>query len=366
MHLERMGGAYVGSAFGAGQFYSQKFTQARDLSAAEMGLQTHALATVNEGAASAYAHLTGQDWTLRGFGPSPLGQPVQRGRPRSPPPKADPAGASAPASFVSGPIRASHQRRLSRVRLGKEQASRVSGPSVSSRLPLLPFRLHHPASGGLPPRRSAPAAASQKRKKPMPSRATIRCMSVALSKPMTREQFFQWAETQDGRYEFDGEQPVALTGGTNNHGVIVGNVTTGLQERLRGKSCRMLPAEAGGVATIEPKIRYPDATVTCTPFRGRDRLIPNPIVVFEVVSERNARIDRFDKMREYHAVPSIKHYVLVEQATPVLVSYSRRSEEPWTATSLSIGDTLSLPEIGIDFPVAEIFDGVDFDEPSSD
>ena len=90
MHLQRVVGAYVGSAFGAGQFYSQKVTQARDLTAAgsndsrdedrdgvsgfdsraerarafaaEMGLQAHALAAAAEGAASAYAHLTGQDW----------------------------------------------------------------------------------------------------------------------------------------------------------------------------------------------------------------------------------------------------------------------------------------------------------------
>jgi hypothetical protein len=90
MHLQRIVGAYVGSAFGAGQFYSQKVTQARDLTAkianddrdedrdgvsgfesraerarifaAEMGLHAHALVVAAEGAVSAYAHLTGQDW----------------------------------------------------------------------------------------------------------------------------------------------------------------------------------------------------------------------------------------------------------------------------------------------------------------
>ena len=90
MHLQRIVGAYVGSAFGAGQFYSQKVTQARDLTAAgsnesrdedrdgvsgfeskadrarsfaaQMGLQAHALAVAAEGAASAYAHLIGEEW----------------------------------------------------------------------------------------------------------------------------------------------------------------------------------------------------------------------------------------------------------------------------------------------------------------
>lgn len=185
-------------------------------------------------------------------------------------------------------------------------------------------------------------------------------MNVALRKTMTREQFFQWAEAQEGRYEFDGEQPVAMTGGTNNHGLIVRNVVIELGTRLRGKSCQVLPAESGGVATVGQTVRYPDATVTCSPVQGQDRLIPNPVIVFEVVSESNARTDRFHKMREYHAVPSIRRYVLVEQATPVLVSYLRQDDAPWTAISLSIGDALALPEIGIEIPVADIFDGVSF------
>ena len=190
-------------------------------------------------------------------------------------------------------------------------------------------------------------------------------MNVALRKTMTREEFFRWAEAQEERYEFDGEQPVAMTGGTNTHGSIVRNVVIELGTRLRGKSCQVFPAEAGGVATVGQTVRYPDATVTCSPVQGRDRLIPNPVVVFEVVSEGNARTDRFHKMREYHAVPSIERYVLVEQAVPVLVSYLRQDDAPWTATSLSIGDVLALPEIGIQIPVADIFEGVDFADPEA-
>ncbi len=185
-------------------------------------------------------------------------------------------------------------------------------------------------------------------------------MNVALRKPMSREEFFQWAEAQEGRYEFDGFQPVAMTGGTNNHGLIVANLIIGLGTRLRGKACRVLPAESGGVATIGENTRYPDATVTCSPVQGHDRLIPCPVVVFEVVSETNARTDRFTKMREYHEVPSIKRYVLVEQTSPVAVSYTREGNEPWAAIPLSIDDVLAMPEIGVEIPVSDIFDGISF------
>ena len=39
-------------------------------------------------------------------------------------------------------------------------------------------------------------------------------MSTALR--MTREEFFDWAQAQDIRYEFDGFAPVAMTGGNIN------------------------------------------------------------------------------------------------------------------------------------------------------
>ncbi len=42
--------------------------------------------------------------------------------------------------------------------------------------------------------------------------ATFRVMSVALRKPMTVAEFLAWEERQELRWEFDGFQPVAMTG----------------------------------------------------------------------------------------------------------------------------------------------------------
>ena len=99
IHLQRVVGSFVGSAYGATQFYGTKVTQARDLTvasqnddrdedrggavgfeskaqrarifAAEMGLQAYALTAAAEGAISAYAHITGEDWKPYERIPSP-------------------------------------------------------------------------------------------------------------------------------------------------------------------------------------------------------------------------------------------------------------------------------------------------------
>jgi len=90
IHLQRITGAFVSSAFGAAQFYGTKVTAARDLTtrllnddrdedrdgplgfeskaerarlfAAEMALQSFALMAAAEGAVSAYAEITGETW----------------------------------------------------------------------------------------------------------------------------------------------------------------------------------------------------------------------------------------------------------------------------------------------------------------
>ena len=90
IHLQRIVGAYVGSAHGAGQFYSRAVTEARDATAkasndlrdedldgpvgfdstaqrkrefaADMALQSHALRMAAEGAVAAYEHVVGERW----------------------------------------------------------------------------------------------------------------------------------------------------------------------------------------------------------------------------------------------------------------------------------------------------------------
>ena len=187
-------------------------------------------------------------------------------------------------------------------------------------------------------------------------------MNVALRKPMTQEEFFVWAEGQEGRYEFDGFQPVAMTGGTNNHGLIAGNLYFQLKLRLRGGPCVPMLPEGGGVATIGSKVRYPEAVVTCSPVPGDERLIPDPVVVFEVVSPSSVRTDQVIKLLEYQTVLSIKRYVLIEQHETLVTVHSRQYDEPWNTDTLVGGGVISLPEIGIEIPVVDLYDGVVVDK----
>jgi Uma2 family endonuclease len=190
-------------------------------------------------------------------------------------------------------------------------------------------------------------------------------MSATIRVPaMTRDQFFDWAEAQDARYEFDGFEPVAMTGGNLNHNRIAFNIHRALYGRLKGSGCEPLGLDAG-VATIGDTVRYPDAVVTCSPAQGGSRLVPNPVVVFEVISPTSGHVDRIVKVREYAAVDSIRRYLIVESASAGLTVHERQAAgQKWTVTTVMADDLLPLPEVGVEIPVAEIYEDVDFLPPA--
>lgn len=176
---------------------------------------------------------------------------------------------------------------------------------------------------------------------------------------MTRDQFLDWVQTQEGRYEFDGFQPVAMTGGSNNHGMICQNIWSALRTRLRGSGCKVLGPDAG-LATVGNAVRYPDALVTCAKLSGSALLAPGAIVVFEALGPTSGRTDRIDKLIEYRAVPSIRRYVVLEYRSAGLTVFSRTDgTADWTAAALTANGTLDIPELGISVPVQEFYEDVD-------
>lgn len=192
--------------------------------------------------------------------------------------------------------------------------------------------------------------------------ATLADMSASASKPMTEDEFFVWAEKQDRRYEFDGFQPVAMTGGSNNAGAIGVRLIMALGSRLRGRTCQPL-GPGNGVETINNKVRYPDALVTCSRFPGDGNTIPGVVVVFEVIGTTPDAIrrDRIIKPREYAAVRSIRRYIILESTTIGLTVFERDTpDQGWHSFPLANGEILRMPEIDIEIPVDELYEDIVF------
>lgn len=168
-----------------------------------------------------------------------------------------------------------------------------------------------------------------------------------------------WAEAQDGRHEFDGLQPVAMTGGSLDHNQIMHNAYAAFDTRLRA-GCRPLGPDVA-VPTIGAAIRFPDLLVTCSPASGTSRTVTEPVLVLEVISPSSGRMDRIVKAREYAGVASVRHYLMLEATGVGATLLSRTDAEArWSATVLAEGDVLAIPALDIEIPLAEFYRRVEF------
>ena len=174
-------------------------------------------------------------------------------------------------------------------------------------------------------------------------------MSASL-KPLTVGEFLAWERAQPLRFEFDGIQPVAMTGGSTQHSRIQTRVVVALANRVAP------PCEAHGSelkVVTATRVRYPDATVLCGEADDSTDTV-EPTAVFEVLSPSTALTDRRVKPHDYASVPSIQVYAIFD-AEQAHATVMRRSGA-WEAEIYTGADTVvPLPEIGIELPLSAIY-----------
>ncbi len=181
-------------------------------------------------------------------------------------------------------------------------------------------------------------------------------MSQLQHKPMTAAEFLVWEAKQEFKWEFDGFQPVAMTGVTDAHAAIQGNLLTALNIRLRGRPC--YPRGPEVKVEIGPKYRYPDAFVSCTRVAPNATIAAEPVVIFEILSESTAKTDRTTKLVEYQSLPSMRRYVLLEQDQAVATVITHVGDD-WNIKMLDASETLSMPEIDVEIPMADLYEGLE-------
>lgn len=105
-------------------------------------------------------------------------------------------------------------------------------------------------------------------------------------------------------------------------------------------------------------IRYLDLTVTGSPMRGGDDVVPEPIVVIEVISPSTEREDRGRKKFDYFGTPSIRQYAIIEQDERRIDLYTRAGEH-WTDEIVAGDALLRLTSIGVAIPLDAIYEDTD-------
>ena len=163
------------------------------------------------------------------------------------------------------------------------------------------------------------------------------------------------------KHEYLGGLLHAMPGGSNDHAAISANAIVALGARLRGSPCR--PYSSDTKIRIElpdhTRFYYPDALVVCEPNAGRQHYQERPVLVVEVLSDSTRRVDLGEKRDAYLTIPSLKLLLFVETGKSSVLAYRRRAQGGFDAELHEGGSAvIPVPELGIELPLAELYEGI--------
>jgi Uma2 family endonuclease len=164
------------------------------------------------------------------------------------------------------------------------------------------------------------------------------------------------------KHEYLGGAVHAMAGARNVHNLIATNTTSSLHARLRGRKCRVYNSDTKIRVLLPTQLRfyYPDASVICRENPQGDSFQAEPAVIVEVLSESTRRIDTSEKKDAYLTIPSLSAYVMLEQDVAAAVVF-RRTEQGFVCEVYEgMSEKIALPEIGIELPLAEVYENVEF------
>ena len=149
-------------------------------------------------------------------------------------------------------------------------------------------------------------------------------MVIERVRQMSVEEFLDFAEQSEDRYEYIDGEICPMTGGKLDHFTIAANITGKLLNLLSGSECQVL---SGGmlVRVGAATLVAPDVSVVCgEPETEADtRILLNPTVVMEVISPSSIDHDRVVKRDLYQSLASIHAYLIVDQEQMFAELYTR-------------------------------------------
>lgn len=183
-------------------------------------------------------------------------------------------------------------------------------------------------------------------------------------KTYTVEEYLQLEDLNDFRSEYHGGEIFAMSGGSVNHSLIGNNVRGELRALLKGQDCFVHGSDLKVSHESLSSYMYPDATVICGEphlLDGRNDIVTNPVMIFEVLSESTQKLDRGWKFQKYRQIDSVKEYVLVEQDLYFIDVISRNESGNWEIKSYyGLHSILPLQSLKVEIPFSEIYRGVQF------
>ena len=175
--------------------------------------------------------------------------------------------------------------------------------------------------------------------------------------PKTLDEFRAWHERQPEVWEFIHGVPKLMAPGSMAHTLIKSNAGRLLGNALEQMGCRALVD--GAIVEVEGSSLIPDVVVTCSLLDFKTPRVDDPIIIVEVLSPWSEKDDSGRKLTLYLKIPSLRHYLMIDQEHRQIVHHERRDDLGGAfLTTIAPPDPLRLDPPGIEFSLGALYEGV--------
>ena len=182
--------------------------------------------------------------------------------------------------------------------------------------------------------------------------------AISRARQMTVDQFFAWLEEgpEGARYELVAGEVVAMAPEPAAHAFLKARIWRAFDDQIgeRGLPCQALPD--GMTVKIDEHTAYePDAAVHCgAPLDDDALLVPEPVILVEVLSPTTKARDAGAKLADYFRLPSVRHYLLVRTEQRSVIHH-RRGDDGAIETRIVTSGAVPLDPPGLELNLDQIY-----------
>lgn len=190
-------------------------------------------------------------------------------------------------------------------------------------------------------------------------------MTAHPKRKYTLEEYFDLELSTNERFEYWNGEVFSMSGVSEQHDHIEGNLILSLRLGLRERPCRVFLASMRIKVPSLPPYRYADISVACgkpvfEKIGGVDALT-NPTLIIEVLSDSTEAYDRGDKFTHYKSIQSLREYLLVAQHRAHITQYAKNEDGSWSYSEVNdLSASVHLSSVDCELELTSVYEGVEF------
>ena len=184
-------------------------------------------------------------------------------------------------------------------------------------------------------------------------------MSEHAVRRMTLDEFLDWEDGTDTRYELVAGFPLAMAPPAEAHRILAMRLGARIDAALESRRPCNAQVEAGVIRPDRADSYYvADIAVTCRPNKPGRQAIVDPVLLVEILSPRTEQHDRRIKLPVYQQIESVQEILLID-ADNYYAELYRRENSRWIIELLRGPEaTLHLSSVELKATLSDLYSGI--------